>query len=124
MNRCGALVRGDVSRCREAASMGSLSYVYSALTALALAAAPSLRSPGALAQERSFEAYERIPVITITPTRRETPVERVGSTITVVTTEEHERRQYRNLPEAPRQVPGLPLTPPGGPRPPTYAFEV
>src|SRR3546814_15800006 len=73
--------------------MGSLSYVYSALTALALAAAPSLRSPGPLAQERSFEAYERIPVITITPTRRETPVERVGSTITVVTAEETERRQ-------------------------------
>src|SRR3546814_8330057 len=90
--------------------MGSLSYVYSSLTALALAAAPSLRSPGALAQVRSFEAYERIPVITITPTRRETPVERVGRTITVVTAEEIERRKYRTLPEALREVPGLTLT--------------
>src|SRR3546814_9563394 len=51
-----------------------------------------------------------------------TGVQTCALPISVVTAEEIERRQYRTLPEALREVPGLTLTQTGGPGAPTSVF--
>ena len=55
------------------------------------------------------------PVVVTTPTRLPTPENEVGSSITVVPSEEIERKQERTLPDALQNVPGLNVIQTGGP---------
>jgi vitamin B12 transporter len=68
-----------------------------ACTAAALAAVPV-----ALAETRTLD-----PGVVVTPTTVPTPAEEVGSTISVITREEIERRQYRSVGEALQSLPSL-----------------
>jgi vitamin B12 transporter len=54
-------------------------------------------------------------VIVLSPTRTPTPVEQVGSSVTVITADDIALKQARNLPEALQDVPGLNLVQTGGP---------
>lgn len=54
-------------------------------------------------------------VITVTPNRREVPIDQIGSTVTVVTSEDIERQQHRTVPDVLRAIPGLSLVQNGGP---------
>ncbi len=54
-------------------------------------------------------------VITVTPNRREVPIDQVGSTVTVVTSEDIELRQQRTVPDVLRTIPGISVIQNGGP---------
>jgi vitamin B12 transporter len=54
------------------------------------------------------------PVLVTTPTRLPTPESEVGSSITVIPSEEIERKQERTLPDALQYVPGLNVVQTGG----------
>ena len=56
-----------------------------------------------------------LPTVVVTPTRLPTPENEVGSSITVITDEEIQRKQQRTLPDALRDVPGLNVVQNGGP---------
>jgi vitamin B12 transporter len=62
------------------------------------------------------------PVVVTTPTRLPTPENEVGSSITVVPSEEIERKQERTLPDALQDVPGLNVIQTGGPGGMTSVF--
>ena len=62
------------------------------------------------------------PVVVTTPTRLTTPENEVGSSITVVPSEEIERKQERTLPDALQDVPGLNVIQTGGPGGTTSVF--
>ena len=62
------------------------------------------------------------PVLVTTPTRLPTPESEVGSSITVVPSEEIERKQERMLPDALQDVPGLNVVQTGGPGGTTSVF--
>ena len=62
------------------------------------------------------------PVVVTTPTRLPTPESEVGSSITVIPSEEIERKQERTLPDALQDVPGLDVIQTGGPGGTTSVF--
>jgi vitamin B12 transporter len=63
-----------------------------------------------------------LPPVVVTPTRLPTPENEVGSSITVITSEEIERKQERTLPDALKDVPGLNVVQTGGPGGTTSVF--
>ena len=63
-----------------------------------------------------------LPPLVVTPTRLPTPESEVGSSITVITSEEIERKQERTLPDALKDVPGLNVVQTGGPGGTTSVF--
>jgi vitamin B12 transporter len=63
-----------------------------------------------------------LPPVVVTPTRLPTPENEVGSSITVITSEEIERKQERTLPDALKDVPGLNVVQIGGPGGTTSVF--
>ena len=63
-----------------------------------------------------------LPPVVVTPTRLPTPESEVGSSITVITSEEIERKQERTLPDALKDVPGLNVVQTGGPGGQTSVF--
>ncbi|HSH40030.1 MAG TPA: TonB-dependent receptor plug domain-containing protein, partial [Chthoniobacterales bacterium] len=80
----------------------------SQLLAVALTASSIINSR---AQDTVTETSE----IVVSATRIETPIDQVGSSISVVTDEEFERRQERSVPKVLRTVPGLNIVRSGGP---------
>ena len=62
------------------------------------------------------------PVVVTTPTRLPTPESEVGSSITVIPSEDIERKQERTLPDALQDVPGLNVIQTGGPGGTTSVF--
>ena len=63
-----------------------------------------------------------LPPVVVTPTRLPTPENEVGSSITVIPSEEIERKQERTLPDALQDVPGLNVVQTGGPGGTTSVF--
>jgi vitamin B12 transporter len=63
-----------------------------------------------------------LPTLVVTPTRLPTPENEVGSSITVITEEEIQRKQERTLPDALKDVPGLNVVQTGGPGGMTSVF--
>ncbi|MPY72831.1 MAG: TonB-dependent receptor [Alphaproteobacteria bacterium] len=76
---------------------------FAVYTAAAIAIAPAAGS----AQEGSASGATLLPETVVTATRSETPSRQIGSSITVVTGQELERRQVRFVGDALRQVPGV-----------------
>ncbi len=66
-------------------------------------------------------AAEQDPIV-VTATRIPTPVSEVGSSVTVITAEDMQRKQYKTVPEALRTVPGLDVVQAGGPGQQTSVF--
>lgn len=60
--------------------------------------------------------------IVVTATRIPTPESEVGSSVTVITAEDIQRKQYKSVPEALRAVPGLDVVQSGGPGQQTSVF--
>ena len=63
-----------------------------------------------------------LPTVVVTPTRLPTPESEVGSSITVITDEDIQRKQERTLPDALKDVPGLNVVQTGGPGGTTSVF--
>ncbi|MBV8093134.1 MAG: TonB-dependent receptor [Acetobacteraceae bacterium] len=63
-----------------------------------------------------------LPTVVVTPTRLPTPESEIGSSITVIPSEEIERKQERTLPDALQYVPGLNVVQTGGPGGTTSVF--
>ena len=63
-----------------------------------------------------------LPPLVVTPTRLPTPENEVGSSITVISEEEIQRKQERTLPDALKDVPGLNVVQTGGPGGVTSVF--
>src|SRR5208283_6019264 len=63
-----------------------------------------------------------LPTVVVTPTRLPTPESEVGSSITVITEEDIQRKQERTLPDALADVPGLNVVQTGGPGGQTSVF--
>jgi len=76
---------------------------------MVMAAALAL-DEGVLAQE-----VERLEPVVVTATRIEEPLERIGASVSVITGEEIEARQYRTVEEALRAIPGLEVQRSGSP---------
>lgn len=76
---------------------------------------------GAAAQEQPAEGLPLNPVV-VTATRVPTPESELGSSVTVITSEEMQRKQERTLPEALADVPGLNVVQIGGPGGTTSVF--
>jgi vitamin B12 transporter len=72
--------------------------------------------------ETAAEPVSLPPVVVTTPTRLPTPESEVGSSITVIPSEEIERKQDRLLPDALQYVPGLNVVQTGGPGGTTSVF--
>jgi vitamin B12 transporter len=110
------LVRGGVSRYREARSVLFLFKssvrrgAFAALSVLIGGAVPQTTAAGADAS-----STVALPPLVVTPTRLPTPENEVGSSITVISEEEIQRKQERTLPDALRDVPGLNVIQNGGP---------
>lgn len=60
--------------------------------------------------------------VVVTASRVPTPIEQVGSSVTVIDAEEIARQKWRSLPEALAAVPGLRVSPSGGPGAQTSVF--
>lgn len=78
-----------------------------ASTCAALAAVLASSTSARSQEERDTLDLIHMPPIVVTATRTPTPPAEVGSSITVVTREEIERRQYRTVLEALRAIPGV-----------------
>ncbi|MBV8592246.1 MAG: TonB-dependent receptor [Acetobacteraceae bacterium] len=63
-----------------------------------------------------------LPTVVVTPTRLPTPESEIGSSITVIPSEEIERKQERTLPDALQYVPVLNVVQTGGPGGTTSVF--
>jgi len=68
----------------------------------------------AQATDRAEPAEQVVPTTVVTATRIETPIEQVGSAVTLITAEELERRQIRILADVLRDVPGVAVNRSGG----------
>lgn len=64
---------------------------------------------------QSVPASVNVPLVVITADRNEDEIQRVGSAISVVTSEDIAKRNPTSLVEVLRQVPGLDITETGGP---------
>src|SRR5438067_7229595 len=74
------------------------------------------------ADSNAFAEPVALPTVVVTPTRLPTPENEVGSSITVITEEDIQRRQERTLPDALKDVPGLNVVQTGGPGGVTSVF--
>ncbi|HTP85253.1 MAG TPA: TonB-dependent receptor [Alphaproteobacteria bacterium] len=95
---------------RQAVSTLAILFAQSLLPSLALAddtAPPTAASP-ALTQGTPLTATEMPPIV-VSATRLPTPEEQLGSSVTVITSEDIEHKQARTLPEVLQDVPGLNL---------------
>jgi vitamin B12 transporter len=93
----------------------------SALPSFAFVVTETVLRSGASAQEAQSQNTALSPV-TVTATRVPTPESEVGSSITVITSDEMQRKQERTLPEALADVPGLNVVQTGGPGGTTSVF--
>ena len=75
---------------------------------------PCLLSP-VTAAAADMSSSVSLPPLVVTPTRLPTPENEVGSSITVITDEDIQRKQQRTLPDALKDVPGLNVFQNGGP---------
>ena len=75
---------------------------------------PCLLSP-VTAAVADMSSSVSLPPLVVTPTRLPTPESEVGSSITVITDEDIQRKQQRTLPDALKDVPGLNVFQNGGP---------
>ena len=75
----------------------------------------------ARAEEQPADATTVTPLV-VSATRLPTPISRVASSVTVITAQEIELKQQRNLPDVLRDVPGLNLIQSGGPGGTTSLF--
>ena len=83
---------------------------------LALSVLPAFaRHPASAADSNALAEPVSLPTVVVTPTRLPTPENEVGSSITVITEEEIQRKQQRTLPDALKDVPGLNVVQAGGP---------
>lgn len=78
----------------------------------------ALTAAGAEAQQPG----RTLPDTLVTATRTDTPIEQVGSSVTVITAADIERRQYRTVHDALNAVPGLRVVQLGGPGRQTSVF--
>src|SRR5712692_3136716 len=83
-----------------------------------LSAASAMRAQDAVRstntdQEEAAETETQ--EIVVSATRLETPINQVGSSVTVITDEEIERNQRRSLPDVLQTAPGLNIVQTGGP---------
>src|SRR5262249_34495268 len=78
--------------------------------------------PVSAADSNALAEPVALPTVVVTPTRLPTPENEVGSSITVVTEEEIQRKQERTLPDALKDVPGLNVVQNGGPGGVTSVF--
>lgn len=85
------------------------------LVLIVIAGCVVLAVSGSLSDPAS--AAENVPpdTIVVTATRVPTPADEIGSSVTVISAEQIEQRQYRSLAEALRAVPGLRVVQSGGP---------
>src|SRR4029077_986610 len=90
---------------------------FAALSVLIGGAVPQTTAAGADAS-----STVALPPLVVTPTRLPTPENEVGSSITVITEEEIQRKQERTLPDALKDVPGLNVIQTGGPGGTTSVF--
>src|SRR5262249_2717320 len=70
--------------------------------------------PVSAADSNALAEPVALPTVVVTPTRLPTPENEVGSSITVITEEEIQRKQERTLPDALKDVPGLNVVQTGG----------
>jgi vitamin B12 transporter len=93
---------------------------------MVLAVLPILLSHGidpiSAADSNALAEPVALPTVVVTPTRLPTPESEVGSSITVITEEEIQRKQERTLPDALKDVPGLNVVQTGGPGGTTSVF--
>jgi vitamin B12 transporter len=92
-----------------------------ALTVLLILLAYRLH-PANAADSNALAEPVALPTVVVTPTRLPTPENEVGSSITVITQEEIQRKQERTLPDALKDVPGLNVVQTGGPGGTTSVF--
>jgi vitamin B12 transporter len=71
--------------------------------------------PASAADSNALGEPVALPTVVVTPTRLPTPESEVGSSVTVITEEEIQRKQERTLPDALKDVPGLNVVQTGGP---------
>jgi vitamin B12 transporter len=88
----------------------------------ARAAGAALAAALATASAAAEEPVYVLPDVVVTPTRVPMPAEQASSTVTVITGEEIERRQQRDIVEVLREVPGLSVVQSGGPGSQTSIF--
>jgi vitamin B12 transporter len=79
-------------------------------------------APLSAADDETSAEPVSLPPLVVTPTRLPTPESEVGSSITVIPSEEIERKQERTLPDALTDVPGLNVVQTGGPGGTTSVF--
>jgi vitamin B12 transporter len=79
-------------------------------------------NPASAADSNALAEPVALPTVIVTPTRLPTPESEVGSSITVITEEEIQRKQERTLPDALKDVPGLNVVQTGGPGGTTSVF--
>src|SRR3977135_1149900 len=92
------------------------------LLAATLLAMPSLSRAQDAASSALPNAEAESEGIVISATRVETPVNEIGSSVTIITDKEIERDQKRTLPDVLRTVPGLNIVQTGGPGGKTSVF--
>ena len=78
--------------------------------------------PASAADSNALAEPVALPTVVVTPTRLPTPESEVGSSITVITDEDIQRKQERTLPDALKDVPGLNVVQTGGPGGTTSVF--
>src|SRR6266404_9569656 len=89
-----------------------------------MTAAASVRAQDIVARSTSADG-DQLPEseqVVVSATRIETPIDQIGSSVTVVTDEEIEKHQERTLPDVLRTVPGLNVVQTGGPGGKTSLF--
>ncbi|HEY1448471.1 MAG TPA: TonB-dependent receptor, partial [Caulobacteraceae bacterium] len=82
--------------------------------ALAALAAASLVAPSAARAQAAAPPTDVSPLV-VTPTLTATPIDQVGSSITLITADQIEAHQWRTLPDALNTAPGLNVLQTGGP---------
>ena len=78
--------------------------------------------PASAADSNALAEPVALPTVVVTPTRLPTPESEVGSSITMITDEDIQRKQERTLPDALKDVPGLNVVQTGGPGGTTSVF--
>src|SRR5439155_4867325 len=115
--------RGGVSRYREARAVPSPSTPSAPRRALAIATVLiTCAETQVTAAAADASSAVSLPPLVVTPTRLPTPENEVGSSITVITDGEIQRKQERTLPDALKDVPGLNVVQTGGPGGVTSVF--
>lgn len=76
----------------------------------------------ARADDTSLEEVPPLPAVVISATRLPTPEDQLGSSVTVITSDEIERKQERTLPDVLQDVPGLNVVQTGSPGGVTSVF--